>query len=179
MPSKKVDSDGNGKQNVEIARIGYRQAVVVSTITAISTFAVTLVGSYFAFPSSQSSVEPTPPSQRFITIDAISVIDVGDRTTEEFRVNVSVNGYRYGFPTRTVWADPENLSLPLTWPITHDDEYQVEFSADRMVRLPDGSVVDEDRTHPQPRDIIDFTGGQELRTYAAIDWLTIRYSVHE
>lgn len=161
----KITDDSSEK--VEIARIGYRQAVIVAVIAALSAFLVAGIGGYFTFASKSNVDQSQITTQRFLTVHSIQ------GASNHFRLNIVVNGYTYVYPTKQIWADPLSLSLPISFPIVNGEEYSVYFWGFEKRNYGTSIFM------PQFIDKVRFTGASESRTSKMITPFSVQYEIHE
>jgi hypothetical protein len=151
------------KEIVEFV-LGYPLWVRVALIAATGAIVILLL--FFRLPSTPTAQSPQP----IFTLLSVSPT-VSDESIEAFRLTVEVNGLRYSFPTKSVWAKIDDSGLPISFPIEQAAEYRVYFSG--FIRAKDGS---EDSFSPQPIDIVRMPSSSERRTYEVIP-LTMSYEI--
>jgi len=157
--------DGDDDVQIKIARISLRQTVIVSVISAVSAFLVALVGGYFAFASNGNNPSALP--QRYITIRSI------EGASYPFRLNIEVNNVTFVYPVNSLWADPLSPSLPVTFPISYDEEYSVYFFGWENVESNPVAF------NPQPSDLVRFSGASETRTSSMMIPFAVQFEIHE
>jgi len=119
---------------IQVARITARQAIVVALITAISGI---LLGILTGYQSGRSA--PRDVAQHWITLKPV-VEDPDHPEGSSVRVVVLANSQAYSYPSQAVWADigpkmsRESFPLPIG-----ADEYRVRFEV--FFRRPDGQII--------------------------------------
>ncbi|MGD0551712.1 MAG: hypothetical protein ABSB25_03570 [Sedimentisphaerales bacterium] len=156
MSKEKKDAEIQG------ARTTAKGVIIAAIISAVALVVVALM-------NTRSSTKPE--NKRFFTLVSVKPTN---NDINEFRLTIEVNGHRYSYPTKTVWANINHPSLPFSFPIEREQQYIIGIS--HFIRSRDGR---ETNLEPQPLDDVRWTGKLERRTYAVTEPLTIVYELHE